>query len=64
MFHANAWGLAHAAVASGAKLVNPGPDLSAPTLARLIEEERVTLAAGVPTIWMGVVEELEGRDTS
>ncbi|MEZ5374013.1 MAG: long-chain fatty acid--CoA ligase [Microthrixaceae bacterium] len=64
MFHANAWGLAHAAVASGAKLVNPGPDLSPPTLARLIEEERVTLAAGVPTIWMGVVEELVGRDTS
>ena len=64
MFHANAWGLAHAAVASGAKLVQPGPDLSPGTLARLIEEEKVTLAAGVPTIWMGVVEELEGRDTS
>ncbi|MEZ5383257.1 MAG: long-chain fatty acid--CoA ligase [Microthrixaceae bacterium] len=64
MFHANAWGLAHAAVASGAKLVQPGPDLSAPTLARLMEEQRVTLAAGVPTIWMGVVEELDGRDVS
>jgi fatty-acyl-CoA synthase len=64
MFHANAWGLAHAAVASGAKLVMPGPDLSAPTLARLIEEEQVTVAAGVPTIWMGVLPELAGRDTS
>jgi fatty-acyl-CoA synthase len=64
MFHANAWGLAHAAVASGAKLVQPGPDLSAQTLARLMEEQRVTLAAGVPTIWMGVVEELDGRDVS
>ena len=64
MFHANAWGLAHAAVASGASLVMPGPDLSAPSLAKLIEEERVTIAAGVPTIWMGVLPELKGRDTS
>ncbi len=64
MFHANAWGLAHAAVAAGATLVMPGPDLSAPSLAALIEEERVTIAAGVPTIWMGVLPELKGRDTS
>jgi len=64
MFHANAWGLAHAAVASGASLVMPGPDLSPPALAALIEEERVTVAAGVPTIWMGVLPELKGRDTS
>jgi fatty-acyl-CoA synthase len=64
MFHANAWGLAHAGVATGAKLVMPGPDLSAPTLAGLIESERVTVAAGVPTIWMGVLPELAGRDTS
>jgi len=64
MFHANAWGLAHAAVASGASLIMPGPDLSAPAIAKLIEEERVTIAAGVPTIWMGVLPELKGRDTS
>jgi fatty-acyl-CoA synthase len=64
MFHANAWGLVHAAVATGAKLVMPGPDLSAPTLAALIEDEKVTVAAGVPTIWMGVLPELKGRDTS
>jgi len=64
MFHANAWGLAHAAVACGADLVMPGPDLSPKGLAALIESERVTLAAGVPTIWMGVLPELEGRDTS
>jgi fatty-acyl-CoA synthase len=64
MFHANAWGLAHAAVAAGATLVMPGPDLSPPALADLIETERVTIAAGVPTIWMGVLPELEGRDTS
>jgi fatty-acyl-CoA synthase len=64
MFHANAWGLAHAAVASGASLIMPGPDLSAPAIAALIEDERVTIAAGVPTIWMGVLPELKGRDTS
>ena len=64
MFHANAWGLAHAAVACGAKLVMPGPDLSAPAIANLIEKERVTIAAGVPTIWMAVLPELKGRDTS
>lgn len=64
MFHANAWGLAHAAVACGASLVMPGPDLSGKAIANLIVEEKVTVAAGVPTIWMGVLPELKGRDTS
>jgi fatty-acyl-CoA synthase len=64
MFHANAWGLAHAAVACGASLVMPGPDLSPKAIATLIEEEKVTVAAGVPTIWMGVLPELVGRDVS
>jgi fatty-acyl-CoA synthase len=64
MFHANAWGLAHAAVAAGATCVMPGPDLSPPAIADLIESEHVTVAAGVPTIWMGVLPELKGRDIS
>jgi fatty-acyl-CoA synthase len=64
MFHANAWGLAHAGVATGAKLVMPGPDLSPTAIATLIEDEKVTVAAGVPTIWMGVLPELKDRDTS
>jgi fatty-acyl-CoA synthase len=64
MFHANAWGLAHVAVATGAKLVMPGPDLSPGALVDLIESERVTVAAGVPTIWMGVLDALDGRDVS
>jgi fatty-acyl-CoA synthase len=64
MFHANAWGLAHAGVAAGSTLVMPGPDLSPRALADLIVDERVTVAAGVPTIWMGVLPELKGRDTS
>ncbi|MGY6502140.1 MAG: long-chain fatty acid--CoA ligase [Acidimicrobiales bacterium] len=64
MFHANAWGLAHAAVATGATIVMPGPDLSPGALVGLIESERVTVAAGVPTIWMGVVDALDGHDVS
>ncbi|MGA1061029.1 MAG: long-chain-fatty-acid--CoA ligase, partial [Ilumatobacteraceae bacterium] len=64
MFHVNAWGLAHAGVASGASLVMPGADLSGRGLADLIVEERVTVAAGVPTIWMQVLPELAGRDAS
>ena len=64
MFHVNAWGLAHAGVATGAVLVMPGPDLSGKAVANLIVEERVTVAAGVPTIWMAVLPELKGRDTS
>jgi fatty-acyl-CoA synthase len=64
MFHANAWGLAHASVAAGADLVMPGLDLSGPALANLIVDEKVTVAAGVPTIWMQVLPELKGRDTS
>jgi fatty-acyl-CoA synthase len=64
MFHANAWGLAHAAVAAGATLVMPGADLSPPAIAELMESEKVTVAAGVPTIWMGVVPLLKDRDVS
>jgi fatty-acyl-CoA synthase len=64
MFHANAWGLAHTAVATGATLVLPGADLSPPAVSELIETERVTVAAGVPTIWRGALPELARRDTS
>jgi fatty-acyl-CoA synthase len=62
MFHANAWGLAQAAAFAGATLVLPGPDVSPPAVLELIESERVTLAAGVPTIWMGALPLLAGRD--
>ncbi|MBI1759188.1 MAG: long-chain fatty acid--CoA ligase [Actinobacteria bacterium] len=64
MFHANAWGLAQAPVMSGAALVLPGPRMQPGPLAELIESERVTLAAGVPTIWMAALPMLEGRDLS
>jgi fatty-acyl-CoA synthase len=64
MFHANAWGLCQAAVMAGASMALPGPNMQPKALAELMESERVTLAAGVPTIWMGVLGELEGRDLS
>jgi fatty-acyl-CoA synthase len=64
MFHANAWGLAQAPLFCGAKLVMPGPRMQPEPLAELMESERVTVAAGVPTIWMGVLPQLAGRDLS
>ena len=64
MFHANAWGLGQAGVMAGASFVLPGADLSPQAIASLLESERVTVAAGVPTIWMGTLPELDGRDVS
>jgi fatty-acyl-CoA synthase len=58
MFHANAWGLVHAAAMTGATLVLPGARPSAEHLAGLLSTERVTFAAGVPTVWMGVLDVL------
>ena len=64
MFHANAWGLPHAGVFAGSDFVFPGPSLAPDHIVNLIEKERVTFTAGVPTIWMGVLPLLEGRDMS
>jgi fatty-acyl-CoA synthase len=61
MFHANAWGLCQAAAMAGSELVFPGADLSPAAIAALIVNEGITLAAGVPTIWMGTAELLAGR---
>ncbi len=63
MFHANAWGLPFAAPAAGAKLVLPGRRTDGATLARLIRAEAVTIAVGVPTVWLGLIEHLESNDT-
>ncbi|MEA1672413.1 AMP-binding protein [Nitrospirillum sp. BR 11163] len=59
MFHANAWGLPFAAPAVGAKLVLPGRHADGASLARLIAAEGVTVAVGVPTVWLGLVEHVE-----
>jgi len=59
MFHANAWGLPYTCVMLGPRLVLPGPNLEAESLLELLSQERVTLACGVPTVWIGVLEALE-----
>jgi len=59
MFHAAAWGLPFIAVLTGAKLVFPGPHLDPASLIALMDEQRVTLAGGVPTIWLGILAALD-----
>ncbi|WP_254766262.1 long-chain fatty acid--CoA ligase [Salinilacihabitans rarus] len=62
MFHVNAWGLPFSTTAAGAKHVYPGPSPDPADLASLIEEEGVTITAGVPTVWLGLLEHLEDND--
>ncbi|MFU0790033.1 MAG: long-chain fatty acid--CoA ligase [Virgibacillus proomii] len=59
MFHVNAWGMPFAATWFGTKQVLPGPFPTPKVLAELIESEAVTITAGVPTIWLGLLQELE-----
>jgi fatty-acyl-CoA synthase len=60
MFHANAWGLIYSAAMTGAKLVMPGPKMGdGETLCALINEEQVTLSAGVPTVWLALLRHLQ-----
>jgi fatty-acyl-CoA synthase len=60
MFHANAWGLPYNAPMTGSRLVLPGPRMAdAATLTDLIENEGVTMAAGVPTVWTGLLTYLD-----
>jgi fatty-acyl-CoA synthase len=55
MFHVNAWGLPYGALMTGARLVMPGAQLDGASLYQLMESEKVNLAAGVPTIWLGLL---------
>jgi fatty-acyl-CoA synthase len=59
MFHANAWGVPHAAPMLGARQVLPGPNLDGESLLDLMEKEKVNKACGVPTVWGGILAELE-----
>ncbi len=61
MFHANAWGLPYTATMIGAQLVLPGPKLDAISVLDLLADERVTVTAGVPTVWMAVLEALDAE---
>jgi fatty-acyl-CoA synthase len=62
MFHVNAWGIPHAAGLTGASLVMPDRCLQGEPLARLIESEKVTCSAGVPTVWMQVLQYLDDNE--
>ena len=59
LFHANGWGLVHASVWMGAKIVLPGPRPDPRVYCELMRDEQVTYATGVPTIWMGVLGHLD-----
>jgi fatty-acyl-CoA synthase len=59
MFHINAWCIPYAACIAGAKLVLPGPKLDGQSLYELMEAEAVTISAGVPTIWQGLLAHVE-----
>ncbi|WP_286884160.1 long-chain fatty acid--CoA ligase [Aneurinibacillus sp. UBA3580] len=59
MFHANAWGLPFASTWFGTTQVLPGPQFTPKILAQFIEREKVTITAGVPTIWLALLKELE-----
>ncbi len=61
MFHVNAWGLPYACALTGAKLVMPGPHLDGASLYSMFEEEGVTMSAGVPTIWLGLLHYLQAN---
>ena len=61
LFHANAWGAAHAAPLTGTSLIMPGPGLDGSSIWELMEAERVSAAWGVPTVWLGLMEEIRKR---
>ncbi len=61
MFHANAWGLPYTASFAGAALVLPGPKLDPVSVLDLLAGERVTMTAGVPTVWMAVLQAIEAE---
>lgn len=59
MFHVNAWGIPYSAAAIGAKLVMPGAGLDGASLYELFESEKVSFSAGVPTVWLGLLQHLQ-----
>jgi fatty-acyl-CoA synthase len=61
MFHANAWGLPYICCMNGIKQVFPGPTMDGASVCQLLQEEKVTFTAGVPTIWLGVMAELQAN---
>ncbi|MGB3809380.1 MAG: 3-(methylthio)propionyl-CoA ligase [Parvibaculum sp.] len=62
MFHANAWGIAFAAPAVGAKIVMPGANMDGASIYELLDTEKVTITAAVPTVWLMLLQYLEKTD--
>jgi fatty-acyl-CoA synthase len=61
-FHANAWGVPYAALLAGASLAMPARFMDPASVARLVEQERVTMSAAVPTIWFGVLQAIKAGE--
>ncbi len=59
MFHVNAWGMPYAGAMAGAKLVLPGPGLDGKSVYELLRDEKVTMALGVPTVWLMLLQHAE-----
>jgi fatty-acyl-CoA synthase len=59
MFHVNAWGLPYACALAGSKLVFPGAQLDGASIYELFEQEQVTMSAGVPTVWLGLLQHVK-----
>ncbi len=64
MFHVNAWGIPYSAAMTGAKLVFPGPALDGKSIYELIEAEKVSFAAGVPTVWQMLLSHMKPNGLS
>ncbi len=62
MFHVNAWGLPYSVPLTGAKMVFPGPALDGKSVYELFEQEKVTFSAGVPTVWLGLLNYVGQND--
>ena len=58
MFHVKAWGIPYAAAMTGTSLIMPGRHLDGPSMHKLLNDERVTMSAGVPTVWMGLLQHM------
>ncbi len=62
MFHVNAWGIPYSAALTGAKLVFPGPAMDGKSVYELMENERVTYSAGVPTVWQMMLTHMKANN--
>lgn len=62
LFHANSWGIAFSAPSMGTKLVMPGPKLDGASVYELLDTEKVTYTAGVPTVWLMLLQHMQAHN--